>query len=67
MGHYEQQTPTSSGVIDERNKFVKSSPSLLFQRREPESSPFGKGGKRGIFFDRFVLFIRSRASSKPLP
>jgi hypothetical protein len=51
MGHYEQQTPTSSGVIDERNKFVKSSPSLLFQRREPESSPFGKGGKRGIFFD----------------
>jgi hypothetical protein len=40
---------------------VKSSPTLLLQRREFKSIPFEKGGTRGIFFDRFELFLRRRA------
>jgi hypothetical protein len=39
--------------------FVKSSPTLLFQRREFKSSPFEEGGMRGIFVDRFEMFLGS--------
>jgi hypothetical protein len=40
---------------------VKSSPALLFQRKGFKTSPFVKGGSRGISFDRFELFLTSRA------
>jgi hypothetical protein len=60
-GHCGQLTPTLSGVIDGMNSSLKSSPALLFQRRGSKSSPFEKGGSRGIFFDQFDPYYEEKS------
>src|SRR5690606_34328162 len=48
------------GVIDGRNRLCKILPNPPFPKEGViRSSPFAKGGSRGIFFDRFELFLRS--------
>jgi hypothetical protein len=61
-----QPTSTSFGVIDGGNRLCKILPGPPLPK-EGASSPFLKGGHRGIFLERFEMFLRSHDRLSPFP